>query len=116
MRWVEAAAVCLAALTAGCSIPLETGGIYSAPGQFDLLKCPDLAARARAAAVREGELTALMDRAGRDTGGAIVNTLVYQDELNTVRAQLQALRKVSDDKRCPPPGPEPMATSLQPVH
>lgn len=117
MRCVRAAAACVVLLATGCSVPLDdTASIYAAPGQFDFFKCPDLANRARAASQREAELTALMERAGHDASGAIVNTLVYQDELNTVRAQLQELRKVAGDKRCPPPAPEPTAASLQPVH
>ncbi|HEY4774103.1 MAG TPA: hypothetical protein VIH40_04720 [Xanthobacteraceae bacterium] len=90
----------LAALAAGCSIPLDDPGLYVAPGKFDFLNCPDLAARSQRALERETELSALMQRASADPGGRLVNTLVYQDELNSVRAEQRALQKAADDKRC----------------
>ena len=118
MRWLRGVVAGLALLTAGCSMALDdVGSVYAAPGQYDFYKCPDLSTRAKAYAQRETELTGLMTRASQGAGGGIVNTLVYQDELNTVRAQLAMLRKASDDKHCPPPAPEPPpSSSLQPVH
>ncbi len=108
------AAVCLGILTSGCSISLEDS-IYGAPGKFDLLDCPSLANRAKATAARETELTELMSRATETTSGPVVNALVYQDELNTVRAELEALRKTADDKRCAPVI-TPETHTLEPVH
>ena len=43
-----------------------------------------------------------MIRASEGAGGQVVNAIVYQDELNTVRAELTALRKTADEKRCGP--------------
>ena len=47
--------------------------------------------------------------------GQVVNAIVYQDELNTVRAELTALRKTADDKRCAPVI-SPQVRALEPVH
>jgi hypothetical protein len=108
------AAVCFALLTSGCSIALDDS-IYAAPGKFDFLDCPGLANRAKAASARETQLTELMSRARESPSGPVVNALVYQDELNTVRAEIQALRKTADDKRCAPEI-APQAHPLAPVH
>ena len=56
-----------------------------------------------------------MSRAREGAGGPVVNALVYQDELSTVRAELQALRKTADDKRCAPVI-TPETHALEPVH
>jgi hypothetical protein len=111
MRYAMAA-VCLGLLTSGCSIALDDG-IYAAPGKFDFLDCPSITNRAKAASARETQLTEMMSRA--QDGGPVVNAIVYQDELNTVRAELQALRKTADDKRCAPII-IPETHALEPVH
>jgi hypothetical protein len=108
------AAVCLALLTSGCSIALDES-IYAAPGKFDFLDCSSLAQRAQKASAREAELSGLMNRAAEGAGGQVVNALVYQDELNTVRAELRALRKTADDKHCAPVI-SPQVRALEPVH
>jgi hypothetical protein len=108
------AAVCLALLTSGCSIALDES-IYAAPGKFDFLDCSSLAQRAQKASTREAELSGLMNRAAEGAGGQVVNALVYQDELNTVRAELRALRKTADDKHCAPVI-SPQVRALEPVH
>ena len=108
------AAVCLGLLTSGCSIALDES-IYAAPGKFDFLDCPSLAQRAQKASAREAELSSLMNRAAEGAGGQVVNALVYQDELNTVRAELRALRKTADDKHCAPII-SPQVRALEPVH
>jgi|SRR5271165_429107 len=108
------AAVCLAVLTSGCSFSLDDS-IYAAPGKFDFLDCPSLAERAKKASVREAELTRLMTRASEGAGGPVVNAIVYQDELNTVRVELQALHKTADDKHCAPIL-SPQVQALEPVH
>jgi hypothetical protein len=109
-----AAAVCLALLTSGCSIALDDS-IYAGPGKFDFLDCASITSRTRAASARETELAELMSRARESAGGPVVNTLAYQDELNTVRAELQALHKTADDKRCAPII-SPETHALEPVH
>ena len=108
------AAVCLAVLTSGCSIALDDS-IYAASGKFDFLDCPSIAERAKKASAREAELTQLMTRAAEATGGQVVNAVVYQDELNSVRAELVALHKTADDKHCAPII-SPQVQALEPVH
>jgi len=108
------AAVCLALLAGGCSIALDDS-IYAGPGKFDFLDCQSITNRAKAASARETQLTELMSRSRESGGGPVVNALVYQDELNTVRAELQALHKTADDKRCAPVINQE-THALEPVH
>jgi len=118
MRVVRLGVFCLALpVLGGCSIALDgNSGVFSAqPGKYDYLDCPGISGRSQANTIRETELTGLMERASRDAFGPVVNTLVYQDELNQVRADQHALRKAADDKRCTP-DLKPTATSLAPVH
>ncbi|MGZ3409765.1 MAG: hypothetical protein ACXWJ6_03525 [Xanthobacteraceae bacterium] len=115
MRCVGLSLLCLA--LGACSIALDdnSGVFASAPGKYDYLDCRGLSLRAKSAATREAELNDLMERAKRDAFGPVVNTLVYRDELNTVRADRLALQKTSDEKRCLP-DLAPQNTSLEPVH
>ncbi len=87
-----------------CSVALdENSGLYATqPGKYDFLDCASIQQRVKAATARETELSALMARANQDAAGAVVSALVYRDELNLVRADQQALRKTSDEKRCMP--------------
>jgi len=120
MRKVSMSVLCLALVPAlgACSIALDgTSGVFSPqPGKYDFLDCPSISTHTRSNAARETELTELMERAKRDTFGPVVNTLVYQDELNQVRANQHALMKAADEKRCAPDLIKPTATSLAPVH
>jgi hypothetical protein len=86
----------------------EYGPHSSLPGKFDYLKCPEIAARARAAVLREADLMKDVDKANGDAVGPAVSFLIYRDELSSVRAEQYALRKASDDKRCTP--------NLEPLH
>jgi hypothetical protein len=86
---------------AACTATLDdVGGLYVAPGKFDLLKCPDLAKRSTVASNREKQLISLMDRANQDVAGPVVNAMVYSNDLNTVRAELALLRKTAAEKHC----------------
>ena len=115
MRYVCLSLLCLA--LGGCSVALDdSSSVFSvAPGKYDFLDCRGLTERSKKAATREAELNDLMERANRDAFGPVINTLVYRDELNTVRADRQALQKASDEKRCMP-DLQPQSTSLEPMH
>ena len=115
MRVVLLGVICLA--LGACSIALDnTSGVFSTtPGKYDFLDCPGIQGRIRGSTAREQELINLMERAKQDAFGPVVNTLVYQDELNQVRADQHTLMKAADEKRCTP-DVKPTATSLAPVH
>jgi hypothetical protein len=84
MRW-QLGAVYIAIFASGCSSIPDELSVYAAPGKFDFRDCPGIASRSVAAADQESELKNLMS--------AVVNAFVYQDRLNTVRAERRSLQK-----------------------
>ena len=73
---------------------------YAAPGKYDFLDCKSITERTKIASARERQLNELMTRASEATGGFVVNAVVYQDDLNTARANLRELRKAAEAKHC----------------
>jgi hypothetical protein len=69
---------------------------FVAPGKFQYLHCPDIAARLVGNEAKERELSALVDRAG---AGA-VTAMVYQPELSTIQSELRQLHQTAVDKNC----------------
>ncbi len=101
---LAAALVCVCAALAGCAGGLDsvyTGSFWVEPGKYEFLKCPDLAQRSLADSTREAQLTSLMERANQDTAGPLVNVMVYQTQLQQVRADLELLQRTSREKGCP---------------
>ena len=92
------AAVCVCSITGGCAFAPDTDTFspYAEPGKYDFLDCPSIANRFKAASARERQLNELMTRASEDAGGAIVNAMVYQDDLNSARATQRSLRKAAE--------------------
>ena len=74
--------------------------IYAAPGKYDFLDCQSITNRLTASSARETQLKELIARANEAAGGSIVSAIVYQDDYNTVRADIRALRKAADEKKC----------------
>ena len=90
----------VSACTGTATLDPDALSIYAAPGKYDFLDCNTIAARLAGASARETQLRELMSRANEAAGGSIVNAMVYQDDFNTVRADVRALRKAADDKKC----------------
>jgi hypothetical protein len=74
---------------------------YAEPGRYNYLDCPGITERLTKAADRERQLAQLMTRASEAADGALVNAIAYQDEYNTVRANLRSLRAAAEAKKCP---------------
>ncbi len=101
--------IAFAGTVSGCTALSDNDAlsVYAAPGKYDFLDCQSIATRLAAATAREAQLKDLIGRANEAAGGAIVSAMVYQDDYNTVRADVRALRKAADDKKCsaqPAPG------------
>ena len=102
MRIRLGAALLLAAALGGCAGVMQTvGDPYIAPGKFNFLKCPDIAARLETAEARRKELLALMERSGSGVGGGAVNMFVYQPDVDRNEAELRALKQTAAEKNCP---------------
>jgi hypothetical protein len=56
--------------------------------------------RLRATTAREQQLVELMSRSKEAASGSIVDAMVYQDDLNTARANIRELRKAGETKHC----------------
>ncbi len=97
---------CAALALAACSSTstgfdkVYTGGFWVEPGKYQFLKCPDLAARSLADSAREKQLMSLMERANQEAVGPVVNLMVYQSDLEQVRADLALLQRTSREKGC----------------
>jgi hypothetical protein len=98
-------ALCAAAIMGGCA-GQDFLSPYAEPGKYDFLDCASIAQRMTRASDRERQLAQLMTRASEAADGAIVNAIAYQDEYNTVRADLRSLRSAAEVKKCPPANPE----------
>ena len=94
------AVICAAVLVSGCA-QTDLLSPYAAPGKYDFLDCPSIASQLKGQTAREQQLRELMSRAQEGSGGSIVNAVVYQDDFNTVRANIRQLRKAAEAKHCP---------------
>lgn len=77
--------------------------LFVAPGKYAIYTCDELAAAGHKAATREHELKALMSRAEKGSGGAVVNALAYRTEYLETQGQLKQLEQTALDKRCDMP-------------
>ncbi len=96
---VGCAALALGACSTGFDKVYSTG-FWVEPGKYQFLKCPDLAKRSMDDSTREKELMSLMDRANQDSVGPFVNLMVYQSDLEQVRADLALLQQTAHEKGC----------------
>jgi hypothetical protein len=96
----------------GCTASLDedTFSPYAQLGKYDFLDCPSIAKELAKVTNDVAHLAQLMSRASEGAGGAIVNAIAYQDQFNTARARVRALRKLEEQKPCPPSGPSPPST------
>jgi hypothetical protein len=109
------AMICVAGIVSACAATPDTDAfsIYAAPGKYDFLDCAGITNRLKAQSAREIQLRELMTRANEAPGGSIVSAAVYQDDFNTVRADIRALHKAAEEKRCTI-DPSPPAGESQP--
>jgi hypothetical protein len=96
------ATICMAGIASACAGTPDNDAfsIYAAPGKYDFLDCAGITNRLKAQSARETQLRELMSRANEAAGGSVVSAIAYQDDFNTVRADLRALRKAAEEKRC----------------
>ncbi len=109
-----AAAGCAALALAGCSGGISSvydSGLWVQPGKYDFLKCPQLAQQSVGLSAREKELVSLMDRANQSAAGPVVNFMVYDADLQQVRAELALVQRTAREKGCDNlvPGKDPRA-------
>ena len=92
--------VIVAAALAGCSN--GAGSLLIDPGRYSAYHCNDLAARWKELVKREKELRDLMDRADQGGGGAVIGSLAYRTDYESVRSEEKLLQRTAAEKNCNP--------------
>jgi hypothetical protein len=85
---------------AGCGLSGNTGALLIDPGRYDAYHCPELATRWKVLIAREKELRGLMDKAGEGPGGAVIGSLAYRTDYESVLSEEKLLQHTADEKKC----------------
>ena len=72
------------------------------PGRYSAYHCNDLAARWKVLVAREKDLRELMDRADQGGGGAVIGSLAYRTDYESVRSEEKLLQRTAAEKNCNP--------------
>jgi len=83
---------------AGCSN--GAGTLLVDPGHYSAYHCNDLAARWKVLTARDKELRDLIDRADQGGGGAVIGSLAYRSDYESVRSEERLLQRTAIDKNC----------------
>ncbi|MGN6748258.1 MAG: twin-arginine translocation pathway signal [Xanthobacteraceae bacterium] len=85
---------------AGCGLSDGAGALFVDPGRYALYHCDALAAQRKVLMARENELRGLIEHAGESPGGAVVGSLAYRSDYDTVLAQEKLLQRNAAEKNC----------------
>jgi hypothetical protein len=100
-----AAGLLTAAVLAGCSTPGDsTFTVFADPGKYQYYSCEQIAGQIKHWTTREQELRALMDKAERGAGGAVVSVLAYRTDYVAATEELKVLAMTARGKNCEAPG------------
>lgn len=84
----------------GCGLGDGAGAILVDPGRYSAYHCNDLAARWKVLVARENELRGLMDKASEGGGGAVIGSLAYRSDYETVLTEQKLLQRTAAAKNC----------------
>jgi hypothetical protein len=98
--WRGALSSLAAVALTGCGLSDGAGALFVDPGRYTLYHCDDLAARRKVLTARESELRGLIERAGESTGGAVVGSLAYRSDYDSVLAEEKLLARNAAEKNC----------------
>jgi hypothetical protein len=76
------------------------GAIFVDPGRYSLYHCDDLAARKKKLIERENELRGLIEKANESAGGAVIGSLAYRSDYESVLAEGKLLQRNAVEKHC----------------
>jgi hypothetical protein len=88
------------ALVSSCGMSDGAGMLFVDPGQYLYYRCDKLAEEQKELVKREKELRQLMERADESTGGAVVGSIAYRSEYDTVLAKEKLLQRQAAEKQC----------------
>jgi len=85
----------------GCGSSEDGVGTFVVdPAHYSLYACKDLIARLKVLRTRERDLRNLMDRANDGGGGAVIGTLAYRTDYETVLGEQKVLQRTAAEKKC----------------
>ncbi|HTZ02392.1 MAG TPA: twin-arginine translocation pathway signal [Xanthobacteraceae bacterium] len=84
----------------GCSMNNGAGSLLVDPSLYSAYHCNDLTAQSKVLAAREKELRALMERADQGVGGAVISSLAYRSDYETVLSEERLLQRTAVEKKC----------------
>lgn len=85
---------------AGCGMSDGAGSLLIDPGRYSAYHCNDLAARWKILVAREKELHGLMDKANEGGGGAVIGSLAYRTDYESVLSEERLLQRTAAEKNC----------------
>lgn len=90
-----------AAALAGCGLSESGVGVLVVdPSRYSAYHCKDLIARLKVLQGREKDLRGLMDKASDGGGGAVIGTLAYRSDYETVLSEEKLLQRTAAEKKC----------------
>ena len=104
-RWGRSFLLCATAAAtglalAGCGLGYGPGSWFVDPGRYEPYHCNDLVTRWKALTEREKELHALMDKANQSGTGAVIGTLAYRSDYESVLTEQKLVQREANEKKC----------------
>lgn len=99
-QWRAALSSLLLCALTGCGLSDGAGALFVDPGRYTFYRCEDLAARRQVLTTRENELRDLIEKASESAGGAVVGSLAYRSEYDSVLAEEKLLQRKAAEKNC----------------
>jgi hypothetical protein len=95
-----AAAAAAAMALAGCGLGNGPASWLVDPGRYEAYHCNDLETRWKALSDREKDLRALMDKASQSGTGAVIGTIAYRTDYESVLTEEKLVQREANDKKC----------------
>jgi hypothetical protein len=88
------------ALVGGCGMSDGVGTLFVDPGRYLYYRCDKLAEEQKELIKREKELRGLMEKAAESTGGAVVGSIAYRSDYDSVLAREKLVQRQAAEKQC----------------
>jgi hypothetical protein len=85
---------------AGCGLGNGPGSWMVDPGRYEVYHCNDLVTRWKQLTDREKELRALMDKASQSGAGAVIGTVAYRTDYESVLTEEKLVQREAAEKNC----------------
>jgi hypothetical protein len=95
-----ATVISVAIALGGCGMSDGAGSFLIDPGRYSVYHCDDLAAQSKALRAREKELRGLMDKANESSSGAVIGSLAYRTDYESVLSEEKLLARTATEKNC----------------